>query len=93
MNKLKDFVRQDFSDKRHDSLEREDYTWLQREFEKEDSFHPAQFNYVLLHANALIEYIEEQRKHRLVFSGIGEPKPGQQEVRLNEKQTFPYIIC
>ncbi len=57
IKRLKEFLSQDFSNPRHDLEERKNYTWLQSEFEKEDSFDPAQFNYVLLHANALIEYI------------------------------------
>ena len=81
--RLKEFVNQDFSHPRHDLEERKDYTWLQSEFEKEDSFDPAQFNYVLLHANALIEFIEEQSKHRL-------PKAGKKE-EAPSTQTFPYF--
>jgi hypothetical protein len=52
----------DFSHPRFDVKEQKDFTWLQSEFENEKSFDPAQFNYVLMHANAFIEYLKEQKR-------------------------------
>lgn len=50
-------------------------TWIQNEFSNEKQFDPAQLNYVLLHSNALIQFIKEQYSKKIYDYDKSASKP------------------